>query len=109
MFLKIVCGFVETVWLVSFIVAYNLVGIVSVIYVFCSTSTWQKFSYLREKLATTFIMAPPNKHSGYVDYMKRNLYDDFLDQLLRSTNDRRLVLVLMQRKQVGGGLGLQIL
>lgn len=36
--------------------------------------------------------------------MKRNLYDDFLDQLPRSTNDRRLGLVLMQGNKLVEGL-----
>jgi hypothetical protein len=36
--------------------------------------------------------------------MKRNLYNDFLDQFPRSTNDRRMGLVLMQGNKLAEGL-----
>ena len=49
-------------------------------------------------------MAPTKQNSGYIEYLKRNLYDDFLDQFPLSTNNRKNGLVLMQGKILGEGL-----
>ena len=49
-------------------------------------------------------MAPTKQHSGHIDYMQRNLYDDFLDQFSKSTNDKNRGLVLMRGTALGEGL-----
>lgn len=49
-------------------------------------------------------MASTKQHSGNIEYLKRNLYDDFLDQFLLSTNDRKKDVVLMRGKILGKGL-----
>lgn len=49
-------------------------------------------------------MEPPKQQSSQIDYLSRNLYDDFLDQLPLSTNDRKKGLVLMRGKILREGL-----
>lgn len=49
-------------------------------------------------------MAPSRKHLVQIDYMKRNLYDDFLDQLKPSTNDRHQGQIFMSGQTLGEGL-----